>query len=151
MLIAKQMIPLTKELIKEIAEQLDCGFRCFIHKETGELITLPDENHHSGMDMELWAEDMEKVDENFGDYLVVDPPESSDSFRIMEAFVDSLPESESLRKRLIYALNQRKPFRQFKSILDDSGPFRQKWFDFKERKLQEWVQEHLEGYAGLEE
>jgi hypothetical protein len=141
----------TKELIKEIAEQLDCGFRCYIHKENGELITLPDENHHSGMDMELWADDMEKVDENFGDYFVINPPESSDSFRIMEDFVYTLPESESLRKNLIYALNQRKPFRQFKSIIDNSGPFRQQWFDFKDRKLQEWVADHIEGYSSIEE
>jgi Uncharacterised protein family (UPF0158) len=145
------MKPITGELIKEIAEQLDCGFRCYIHKETGELITLPDENHHSGMDMEFWAGDMEKVEESFGDYWVVKPPKSSDSFRMMEDFAYTLPESESLRRRLIYALSQRKPFRQFKFVIDNSGPFRQQWFDFKDIQMQKWVRENLAQYTSLED
>ena len=36
------MINLTKDQIKEIAEQLDCGMRCYINKETGEIKTTPD-------------------------------------------------------------------------------------------------------------
>jgi hypothetical protein len=146
-----KMTPLTKELIKEIAEQLDCGFRCFIHKANFEIISVPDENSHAGMDMEAWAEDLDKVEENFTDYLVIDPPESSDSFRMMEDFVETLPESESLRSVLINALNQHKPFSHFKSVIDNSGAYRQQWFHFKARKLEKWVEENLGGLPTLEE
>ncbi len=34
------MIKLTKDQIKEIAEELDCGMRCYINKETGEIKTV---------------------------------------------------------------------------------------------------------------
>lgn len=32
----------TKEQLKEISEQLDSGFRAFYHKQTGDLIFVPD-------------------------------------------------------------------------------------------------------------
>ena len=38
---------------------VDCGFRCYIHKENGTVISIPDELKHPGMDMEAWEEDME--------------------------------------------------------------------------------------------
>jgi hypothetical protein len=59
------MVAITKEQIKEIAEQLECGFRVYFHKETGELLCIPDENQH--MDMDYWQEDIDKVEENFQD------------------------------------------------------------------------------------
>jgi hypothetical protein len=143
------MTPITPAQIKEIAEQIDCGFRCFIHKENGELIFLPDEQSYPGTEMEFWEEELEKVEENFTDYFVIDTLEPHESFTIMEDFVETLPDSESLKGRLIQALNQHKPFQQFKSVIDNSGAFRQQWFDFKERKLQEWVEEHIKQFSGL--
>jgi hypothetical protein len=143
------MIQLTPTQIKEIAEQLDCGFRCYIHKQTGELITIPDENSHPDMDLEGWEEDIEKIETNFTEYIVIDPLESRDSFGIMEDFVESLPESEKIREWLINALNQHKPFSKFKFVIDNSGEYRQQWFDFKAKRLQEYVQEEIEFLARL--
>ncbi len=34
------MLKISPETIKEIAEQLDCGMKCFYHLPTGELVTL---------------------------------------------------------------------------------------------------------------
>ena len=34
------MIKLTDQQIKEIAENLDCGMRCFYNKQSGEIKTL---------------------------------------------------------------------------------------------------------------
>ena len=41
--------------------------------------------------------------------------------------------------KLIKALNQKKPFIKFKFTIDNSGVYRQQWFDFKNTQLKQWV------------
>ncbi len=96
---------LSQEQIKEIVEQLDCGFRCFWHKTDGELLFFPDTLKQYDMDTEAWSEEMEKFDNNFDEY---------------------------------------------KFAIDNSGEYRQKWFEFKDRKLQEWVTDRFNEIVGLE-
>jgi Uncharacterised protein family (UPF0158) len=136
------MLTFTKEQIKEIAEQLDCGFRAFYHKQTGELIFVPDTYKHIGMDIDAWQEDFDKLDENFIDYNEIKAMESSDSFQVMADFTEQLTDSR-LREKLVTALNKRKPFREFKFVIDNSGKYRQSWFDFKDKRYIEWTEEQL--------
>ncbi len=145
------MSTLTEEQIKQIADELDCGFRCFWNKRNGELIFIPDELRHAGIEMEAWEDDIEKIDANSTDFHEIDQLETRDSFKIMAAFAESLEDSNNLKTRLIYALNRNKPFREFKFIIDNSGEYRQQWFDFKARRLQEWVVERLEWISRSEE
>ena len=126
---------LTNNEIKEIAEQLDCGFRCFIHKQSNELIFIPDILKNPDIDMEAWAEEDEKLNSEFMNYYEIEQLESHDSFQIMEDFVDTLNDSNELKEKLFTAINKTKPFRNFKYEIDNSGDFRQKWFDFKS----EWL------------
>ena len=53
---------------------------------------------------------------------------------------------EELQKRLFQALNRPKPFRNFKWIIDNSGEFRQKWFDHKTLQYKKWVKEQLDDH-----
>ena len=135
---------LTEDQIKEIAEQLDCGFRCFVHKQTKELVFIPDTIRNPDMDMGGWVEENEKLENNFLEYAEIEQLESHDSFRIMEEFAETLDDSNRLKDRLYEALNQRKPFRNFKNAVDNSGEYRQKWFDFKNQWLKNWVRERIE-------
>ncbi|MCX6238718.1 MAG: UPF0158 family protein [Bacteroidia bacterium] len=145
------MTPLTQEQIKEIAEQLDCGFRCFWNKHDGELLFIPDTMKHPDMDTEAWSDEMEKLDDNFFDYKEIDQLESSDSFEIMADFVETLSDSNNLKNKLIDALNRGRPFRGFKFVIDNSGEYRQKWFDFKNMKMQKWVIDRFNEIINLEE
>jgi len=145
------MKSLTKEQIKEIAEQLDCGFRCFWHKKNGEFVFVPDTLKYPDMDIDAWADEMEKLDHNYGDYREIAQLESSDSFEIMADFVETLSDSNRLKDKLIDALNKRKPFREFKFVIDHSGEFRQKWFDFKNMRMQEWVKKRFDEIFNIEE
>jgi hypothetical protein len=141
---------LTNDQIKEIAEQLDCGFRCFIHKQTNELIFIPDTNKHPDIDLDAWADENDKIETNFFDYYEIEPIESHNSFKIMEDFIETLDDSNSLKEKLYNALNKNRPFRNFKNVIDFSGEFRQKWFDFKHNWLMEWVRNNFERLEGLE-
>jgi hypothetical protein len=69
----------------------------------------------------------------------------------MEQFTETLPDSNSLKNRLINALNKRKPFREFKFVIDNSGDYREQWFDFKKQKLEEWVREKIDRLNRLDE
>lgn len=48
-------------------------------------------------------------------------------------------------------LNRSKPFSNFKWIIDNSGDYRQKWFDFKNQKYIEWVEEKISELNSMEE
>ncbi len=144
------MIQLTQQQIKEIPEELDSGLRCFIHKENGEILTFPDTFKNIGIDTEPWEEEMEKLDDNFLDYYEIDQMESYDSFQIMEGFTESLSDSNHLKNKLIAALNRKKPFREFKFVIENSGEYRKMWFDYKNQKLIEWVNDSIERFNNSE-
>ena len=57
----------TTEQIREITEQLDCGLKAFYHKETGELIFVPDTDRYMDIDTEAWQDELDKLEENFFD------------------------------------------------------------------------------------
>lgn len=130
---------LSKQQIIEIAEQLDCGFRCFWNRKNNELLFVPDLNRNPGMDNDLFADDFEKLDNNFGDYDEIEPLQSNDAFQIMADFTQQLSDSNSLKNKLTVALTNKKPFSQFKITIDNSATYRQQWFDFKADKIQQWV------------
>ena len=67
-----------------------------------------------------------------------------ESLRIMEGFIYSLPDqAHELKTRLTQALNNAKPFRNFKYIIDNSGQYREQWFAFKSQQLIELVKIRL--------
>jgi outer membrane cobalamin receptor len=143
------MISLTKDQIKEIAEQLDCGMRCYVDKETGAIQTTPDfDNWYT--DDELWTNVLNELEENWDKYVEIERMESHNSFDLMADFAESV-DSKELRDSLINALNKKHPFRNFKWVVDNSGKYRQKWFDFKNQRLIEWVEKKLDEINSLEE
>jgi hypothetical protein len=94
----------------------------------------------------------EDVDEDFDfdewfdpdRYRVIDAIDSSESYGLMEAFIEALPEGRA-KERLNYSINGRKPFRRFKDALMDFAELEQKWFAFEEsayhRLAQAWLDE----------
>jgi hypothetical protein len=134
----------TTKQIKEIAEQLDCGFRAFYHKNTGELIFVPNTDQHD-MDTSAWNEELKTLETHFINYCEIDAMESGDSFQVMVDFTEQLKEPK-LKERLKNALNRKKPFREFKIVIDNSGKHRQEWFDFKNKRYFEWTEQQLKPF-----
>ena len=134
---------LSEHQIKEIAELLDSGMVCYIHKETGEIKSIIDPDDIYG-DTEFWEEELEELEQNIEKYLKIEkmPPEKS--FRIMEDFTAEVSDKD-VRARLVYALNRSKPFRNFKYEVSYNESIRQSWFKFKSRKYEEWVKDYLNG------
>ena len=123
---------MTTEQIKEIAGNLDMGFQCYIHKKSLEMIFLPDEDKHPGMEMEMWDKEFKAIRKNADKYLVIEGMDSRDSFRVMQSFIDTL-DDKLVQAKLVLAINRPKPFANFKFEIDNSGPFRDMWLSSRRK------------------
>jgi len=139
---------ISNELIHDIAEDLDCGMICYLHKKTREKVSVFD-NEDLFSDLEIGESMGDDIDPNIKrvqndrDFVEIEKMNSHESFRIMEAFVQSL-DDEKLQMKLFQSLSGRKPFANFKMQIDNSGKYRQQWFDFKGKQMAEWVRDQVE-------
>ncbi|HSO87309.1 MAG TPA: UPF0158 family protein [Draconibacterium sp.] len=140
-----------RELVHTVAENIDCGLVCFINPETLEVEEIPkgmlDGFSDFSLDPEFGDEDEDEEEQKFlhdewETCITVEPRESSESFRIMERFVDEVND-KILKNKLINALNNRKPFANFKNIVESSD-YREAWFAFKQQQLEILVWDELE-------
>ena len=143
------MIILSTTQIKEIADQLDCGLKCFYNRKTNEIKEILDFDNNPGADEEVWQDLLDEIEEHFEDYFVFEQMSSNESFQVMVAFVNEV-EDETFRKRLVWALNRSHPFRNFKDEIDYNGEYRERWFKFKEDKYIDYVKKKILEYNQIE-
>ena len=138
-----------KELVHNVAENIDCGLVCFINPETLEVEEIPkgmlDGFSDFSVNQELEDEDDDEqkfLHVEWESCISVEPRESHESFKIMEKFVDEVND-KNLKNKLINALSNRRPFANFKNIVESSN-YRKEWFAFKQKQLEILVWEELE-------
>jgi len=112
--------------------------RSFINVDTLEVDIHAGKDHFSFGDVEDTAgEAMENPDK----FLPVEVLSSSESFRVMEAFIETVKD-KGLQRNLISALERKRPFANFKYIIDNSS-IREKWFQFRDEVYmniaKEWI------------
>jgi len=141
-----------KELIKSVAEEIDMGMICFLNTDTLEVESVLGESYNAYGDDDFksfYQEVYDKVD-NWGNFIRIEPPQPWQSFKIMEDFIETcISDDNSVKKRLWDAISKKKPFQNFKFIIDDSQ-YRQCWFDFKQSKLELLVLEQLYSSPDME-
>src|SRR5436190_19101856 len=96
---------LTDDQLNEIAQDLDCGLRVFIHKHTRAILSIPDFDDLD--ESEFWEDIQQELEENSAHYYEIDRPRSNDSFIFMADFTDQFPNSK-FKDKLDQALNRRK-------------------------------------------
>lgn len=130
----------SQKIIAEIAQEIDSGSDCYYNLKTEEIIAVPNSSlvDDEQMFQEIFGEDLKKVKKNKKDYIKIEPLQSFESFEIMENFAHQIPHNQ-LQSKLQDILHQRKPFQNFKNIVENSD-FRQTWFDFKKVKLEKIVE-----------
>ncbi|HLV43021.1 MAG TPA: UPF0158 family protein [Brumimicrobium sp.] len=133
-------------LINNIAQELDCGMDCYYNPKTKELISLfgadllatGDEDYYE----EMFKEQINRVKAHKKDFIKIEVLESLESFKIMEKFKDEVPDLQ-LKEQLGNALADRKPFQNFKRLVDNSN-YREDWFKFKVNEIENRVRKILE-------
>ena len=133
---------MTDEQIIELADNLDCGLRCFVHRKKGTIVTTPDTTNEPESDSEYWDNSIEEIEKNLDNYVEIEKMDSNESFRLMTNFIETVDDT-GLRDKIEQSLSRPKPFRNFKFEIDNSGQYRQKWFDFKKRQMIERVKGQL--------
>lgn len=131
---------LSKEQIKEMAQDLEAGMKLFINKETLEYRSVLDWDDM--IDPEPWDEDIKKIESEWSDYIVIEKMESHESYNVMVDFVDEVNDIR-LKEDLIKILNRRSPFANFKAEIESSD-YREEWFAFRTKKYEEYIKEYLD-------
>ena len=137
-----------QEIIREITDNLVMDYRAFVHKETGQLLCVPNVLDNIYFDEELFAEELEELENNFSDYFEIEKWESREAFNWMVQFAESLEEDAQMQNKLFRALEQRKPFARFKYTLEDNLDYLQAWYKFRDEKQRAYVAKELEMLKG---
>ncbi|MEP6845062.1 MAG: UPF0158 family protein [Panacibacter sp.] len=146
----KEKIILTQVIIKDIAGNLECGNNCWYHIPTGKVLWAPTRDEAFDLDKEIWRETFEEIDSKMHECIAFECLDTHESFRILESFAENEVDDKVLRTKLITALANKKPFRHFKLIVDNSN-YREAWFAFKNQWYIEYVEEELERYNSKNE
>lgn len=136
------MIQLTREQIENIAAEVELGMDCYVHIETGETISIPNEGNYD-LEGEPFQDELRKIKNNRKSYLLFEPMDSHDSFNIMSDFCYEV-DDENFRDRLLTALERPKPFANFKFDLDSRPDYREKWYKYKHDAYVNYVKLMLE-------
>ena len=121
-----------QNLIKEIAQELDCGNDCFYNIKTKEIITIPSffETLDETEFKKIFQSDLTRIEKQKDDLIKFEVLESFQSLKIMEEFVRQLSDQQ-LQSELENILANKKPFQNFKFIIEQTE-FRNNWFEFKQ-------------------
>jgi len=132
-----------QNIIKNIAQELDCGFDCYYNSKTNEVISIPSFSQFSDEEdfKNAFRTDLEKIEKHQTDFIKIEVLKSFESFKIMERFVEQLSD-QKLKAKLENILAYKKPFQNFKRKIDNSDS-RQEWFDYKQIELEKLVEDRL--------
>jgi ABC-type branched-subunit amino acid transport system substrate-binding protein len=132
-----------QNVVRAIAQELDCGNECYYNMKTNEIIAIPDfsQIYDEEEFKEIFQEQLEKINQKKQNFIKIKILESFESFKIMERFIEQLND-QNLKLELQDVLQQKKPFQNFKHKIDPSN-FRQSWFDFKQNELEKIVENQL--------
>jgi hypothetical protein len=129
-----------KKIVSEIAQQLEAGMKVYLNKDTYEIKSVLDWDEI--LDYELWEKEENEILQEWTNYVVFTKMESYEAFSVMEEFVSEI-EDINFREELVKVLNRKRPFANFKAIVETSD-FRDKWFDFRLKRYIEYVKDQLE-------
>ena len=136
----------SENLIIALEDQSD-SFDYFLDLENGNVVSL----FRNDMDDEFEEEDppdlcgynREIVDNNPDRFIVIDPIDSRESFKIMEDFVSTVL-NDVIKNALISALSKRKPFRNFKDELNHLPEIQKEWYKYHGIEMEKIAHEWLE-------
>ncbi len=133
----------TEEQIAEIADNKKSDLHSYFNIKTGELLSMPEYDKEYFEEDESWAHCYREVNENPDDYYEFRASSSNNSFQIMAEFAEAVND-KVMQGKLMQALDRPKPFKNFRMLIDNSGEYRELWFDFERKYMINAVAEQIE-------
>ena len=99
------------EIIKEIAQELDCGNECYYNSKTDEIIAIPNFSDFPEEEefRKHFKTELKNVKKNKANLIKIKSLESFESFKIMEQFIDKITDTQ-FKSELKNTLQKRKSF-----------------------------------------
>jgi hypothetical protein len=142
-------VTISPDNIKEIADQLESGMKCWYHIPTEKILWAPGSSGNWDIDEEVWEEVFNEIEEKEHECIAFERLDAKEEFRVMADFAENEVDDPQVRDRLIYALNQRKPFMHFKSEIHYNEKYLEAWYVFKQQNYIQKVVEQLDSYNQL--
>ncbi len=133
---------MNNETIQAIASILELGVHCVFDKQKQTVTELLGEENWDYLEEEDKIKEQQMladIEANPDNFILFEPMSSHEKFIIMQNFAEQISE-QGLQTKLLQALDNRKPFRNFQNLIDDSA-YRQDWFDFKAQSYVDYVQD----------
>lgn len=113
--------------IKDAIEQASYEHHYLIDKKNHKIVFIS----------ELEGDYEKKLEEAENDnFICIEPRMPDDDYRIMESFVYEIQETNpELAEEFHTVLEQRKPFRNFKELVNQNPELREKWFAHRDKEL----------------
>jgi hypothetical protein len=111
----------------------------FLDLETGEILFVSEY-----MDEEESEKLKERIEEDFERYERIPKAESHEGYQDMVDFIATV-DNEHLVELLEVAINGKGAFRRFKGVLLNYPEERERWFQFKDERMEERALEWLDG------
>ena len=137
----------------EDTDRMDMDY--YLDKETGEVIVLLEEMFRYAeedqdkvrKDLPDWQKEQVKLAQdilfkNPDRYICIPKRPSYEGYNLMVEFAEKV-EDELLREKLSIALDGKGAFRRFKNVIADYPDYREKWFKFRDEKMNKKVIEWL--------
>ena len=110
----------------------------YLDLETGEILFVSE-----GMDDVETVKMKNQIEEELGRYELIPKAESYEGYRDMQAFIATV-EDDHLSELLEVAINGKGAFRRFKDVLLNYPEERERWFQFKDDRMEERALEWLD-------
>ena len=136
------MIKLSQKQLLTIASDLEMGMRCFIQKDTGEVLAVPVLEDMFFDEDEEMEELLHPVKETPERYLEVARMPSVKMREVMLKFANE-EEDPNFKQHLLDSLQGQRPFRAFKRAVSANVDYRQKWFVYKANCYRIWIEQQL--------
>ncbi|UMB53295.1 UPF0158 family protein [Lutibacter sp. A64] len=134
-----------QKIIKEIANNLDSGITSYYNPKNRKLIGIPNIDDFGIIDkdfQEFIQKDIDEITKYKEDFIAFELLKGYETFKIIEDFKHELSDTNFIEK-LNYALTNKKPFRNFKYLIDNSD-YREQWFKFKQQELEKIVKKIID-------
>jgi len=134
----KKALKINLDELCEAREDSSYEHEYYLDLETGEILFISDH-----IDDEETSELKDRIEEDFERYERIPKAESREGYEDMVDFIATI-DNEHLAELLEVAINGRGAFRRFKDVLLNYPEERERWFKFKDERMEERALEWLE-------
>ncbi|MBN9350708.1 MAG: hypothetical protein J0H55_08480 [Chitinophagaceae bacterium] len=128
-----------ESVAREISQMLQMGsprLTCYLNPDTLETEEIPESYEETDW-MNITGEKIQIKHESWKRCIIFEPLSSYESFRIMENFINQIPDGNE-RTELENLIRRPRPFARFNAFIHNSE-YKQNWFDFREVAYEKYV------------